>query len=123
MSVPYKMLKKDLYICIKCSVSNPDLSVYQSEDYKELVAKDLSTGLKKYIFDSRDSAENKLKILGTQWNLCVVNLPINKVTFDKASNHFSVKGEIAKNNIDEIVMHPLLREDQSSLLKNDSFKF
>lgn len=82
-----------------------------------MVAKDLNTGEPKFIFDKRDAAENKLLMLGTSWNLCVVNLPINKIGYERTSQTFHLKmgqsNPISVENIDEIVLHPLLRKSYS----------
>lgn len=110
-----KILVKDFYICLKRSINNPDLSVYQTDKYRELVAKDLNTGVDKYIFTSLEEAENKLNKLGTQWNLCMMRLPINKIKRDRRSGTFSLDGEVNSDHIVQILQHSLMRENHESI--------
>lgn len=121
MSSNYEMLRKDFYICMKCSVINPDLSVYESDEYKELIAKDLNTGVENFVFDNREMAESKLKQMGTSWNLCVINLPIKKIELDKASKTFHLKkteDAITVESIEEITLHPILRQSHVAYRSN-----
>ncbi len=102
------------YICLKCSVKNSDLSIYQSDDYKQLVAKDLRTGITKHIFSERDNAEKALARLGTDWNLCVADIPHNLVEVNPKTQAYQFnprKIESAVIRITEIVLHPLFRSE------------
>lgn len=105
----------DVYVCIKLSTSNSDLSDYQAEEYKQLVAKDLSTGVEKYVYKEIEDAEAKLLTQGTNWSVCHVRLSSKHLKSDRNNPHcyqFSLlkPDTLNESNIEEVILHPLLRK-------------
>lgn len=120
MDASPKVINKDFYICLKRSVNNPDLASYQSDKYLELVAKDLNTGIEKHIFDDYEKAQMLLTRQGTQWNLCTLKLPVNKIGRDERTQNLILTGKVTVGEIKEIKLHPLLSKSIASASKKPS---